>query len=71
MAEVILLFISVYAASGAVFGILFVWRGIGCIDATTHGAPWTFRLLILPGVIALWPLLALRWQRAVRRRGTA
>ncbi len=71
MAEAILLSIFIYAASGALFGILFVWRGIDRIDATAYGAPWTFRLLILPGAIALWPLLAMRWHRAMRTRNPA
>ena len=31
------------------------------MDPRVAGAPWTLRLLILPGVAALWPLFAWRW----------
>lgn len=71
MAVAILLTSALYAAIGALFGIAFAWRGIDRVDPTAHGAPWTFRLLILLGVIALWPMLALRWQRAIRTRARA
>ena len=51
-----------YAAAGAVFGLLFVTRGVSRIDASARGAGWGFRLLILPGAIALWPYLLRRWR---------
>lgn len=69
MAVGIILTTALYAAIGMLFGLVFTWRGIDRIDPAAHGAPWTFRLLILPGVIALWPWLALRWHRAMRTRG--
>lgn len=69
MAVAILSAFAVYATIGALFGIMFVWRGINRTDPAAHGARWTFRLLILPGVIALWPMLTLRWRRAVRTGG--
>lgn len=68
MAALILGVLSLYMCVGAIFGIAFVWRGADRIDPATHGAPLTFRLLILPGAIALWPMLALRWRRAVLTR---
>jgi len=71
MAVAILSAFALYATIGALFGMSFVWRDVDRIDAAAHGARWTFRLLILPGVIAIWPLLAFRWRRAVRTRGRA
>jgi hypothetical protein len=50
-----------YLAMGVAFGIPFVWRGVHRIDPAAPGSTWGFRLLILPGVVALWPLLAVRW----------
>ncbi len=50
-----------YLGVGVVFGIPFVWRGVHRIDPAAPGSTWGFRLLILPGVVALWPVLALRW----------
>jgi len=50
-----------YAIAGAVFAAVFLTRGIAQVDPRVVGAPWTLRLLILPGIVALWPLFARRW----------
>ncbi len=55
-----LLLIGAYALCGLLYGIPFVLRGAGRIDPDARGATWGFRLAILPGVVALWPLLARR-----------
>ena len=68
MAAAILIVLTFYLCAGAIFGIAFVWRGVDRIDPATHGTPAMFRLLILPGAIALWPMLARRWRRAVLTR---
>jgi hypothetical protein len=39
----------------------FVLRGVDKIDPVASGSSWGFRLIILPGVVALWPLLLRRW----------
>ncbi len=53
-----------YAAAGVVFAAAFVIRGVQRVDPAAKGAPLGFRLLILPGCAALWPLLLGRWMRA-------
>ncbi|MCG8460186.1 MAG: hypothetical protein MI919_28210 [Holophagales bacterium] len=50
-----------YAAFGIVFALVFVWKGVGRIDPVAREGTWGFRLLILPGCAALWPLLLRRW----------
>ena len=55
--------VVVYAAIGLVFAILFVWRGAGKIDPAAAEGTLGFRLLIIPGTAALWPILARRWVR--------
>ena len=52
---------ALYAAAGLLFALLFVTFGVARIDAAAKGADLGFRLLILPGVAALWPWLAWRW----------
>jgi hypothetical protein len=68
VAEYILVGVGLYAASGVVFGVLFVVvfarGGIGRLDPVAQNAPWTVRVLILPGMITLWPLMLLMWLRA-------
>lgn len=53
----------VYAALGLLFAVAFAARGAARIDAHAAHTSWGFRLLILPGAAALWPLLAYRWAR--------
>ncbi|MBI5862991.1 MAG: hypothetical protein HZB38_00480 [Planctomycetes bacterium] len=69
MAELVLLGIALYTISGVVIGAAFVCCGVERIDPAARGAPRTFRLLIFPGSVALWPMLALRWRRARRAGG--
>lgn len=63
IASLILLIAALYLGAGLVFGLVFVSRGVQRFDPAAHGAPWSFRLLILPGVVALWPILARRLAR--------
>lgn len=55
---------GIYLSGGLMFAIAFVTRGVGTVDAAARGASWGFRLLILPGVAALWPVMLTRWGRA-------
>ena len=52
---------GIYVAFGIVFAIPFVLRGAGKLDPNAVEGSWGFRVLIFPGTVALWPLLALRW----------
>ena len=53
-----------YMAAGVVFAVAFVTLGVQRVDPAAKGAPLGFRLLILPGSAALWPILLRRWMRA-------
>ena len=52
-----------YALVGLLFSVLFLPRAAARMDPGLAHAPIAVRLLILPGVIALWPLLGLRWAK--------
>ena len=56
---------GVYLLCGIIFAVPFVIVGVGRIDP--HAAPgsWGFRVLILPGTMLLWPLLAKRWLKGI------
>jgi hypothetical protein len=58
---------GIYLATGVIVAVPFVVFGIGRVDPAAKAAPWTFRALVLPGVVALWPLLAQRWLRSKAR----
>jgi hypothetical protein len=61
--EVALTAVGLYLAIGLVFAALFVFLGVGRIDRSAVAPTLGFRLLILPGAMAFWPLLARRWLR--------
>lgn len=66
VAQTLLGFSLIYLACGLLFAGIFVTVGVGRVDAAAQGTSLGFRLLILPGAMALWPLLALRWIRVYR-----
>ena len=51
----------VYTALGVAFALAFVTVGVKRIDSQAVGSSIGFRLLILPGSVAFWPLLLRRW----------
>ena len=63
LAQTILFLAGVYAAAGVLFAVAFVTIAVGRIDPAAVGAGIGFRLLILPGVAALWPVMLLKWVR--------
>ena len=52
---------AVYAAAGALFAVALLARGLRLVDPVAADGPVGFKLLILPGVVALWPVLLRRW----------
>ena len=65
IAEGVVLAVGAYFAAGLVFAVAFITAGVQRVDPAARGASWGFRLLILPGAAALWPLLLARWVRGV------
>lgn len=61
IAQVVVGVFEGYALAGLGFAMLFLPRAVARLDTRVAGAPRTLRLLILPGVVALWPLFAWRW----------
>ena len=55
--------LAVYGAVGVVFALFFVFAGVHRIDSVARESTWGFRVMILPGSVALWPLLLKRWLR--------
>lgn len=57
--------LAVYAGLGLVFAVPFVWSGVERLDSEAQGSGIGFRLLILPGVTAFWPMFLYRWTRRI------
>lgn len=66
MAELLVDVFGFYALVGALFAAAFVTAGIDRVDPVAKHAPAGFRLIVMPGVAALWPLLLTRWIRSIR-----
>lgn len=64
--EIMLLLASAYLAVGGAFAAVFLAKWLRQLDHATRDAGIVFHLVITPGVIALWPLLAVKWRRATR-----
>ena len=61
IAAVFLILLGAYLACGLVFAILFALVGVKKIDPHAAHGSWGFRLLVIPGTMAFWPLLLRRW----------
>ena len=59
LASAIVMGLGLYFAIGLLVGLAYLFGGAGRIDpaAKGKGMPWRVRLLILPGVLGLWPLM--------------
>jgi hypothetical protein len=61
VAEAVVATFEAYMFAGVAFAVVFLPRAVARLDPRVAGAPKTLRLLILPGVVAFWPLFAWRW----------
>ena len=65
MFETLLAACGIYLLCGVAFALPFAWIGVGRVDPQAVGGSWGFRLLIIPGTMFLWPLLAWRWMKGL------
>jgi hypothetical protein len=61
--SILFLLLGIYLIAGLLFAIVFLLKGIEKADESAHGATPGFKIIIIPGVIALWPLLLNKWKR--------
>jgi hypothetical protein len=68
-AETLLNVVALYLAAGAVFAVVFLAFGLRRLDPIAAAGPLRFKLLIAPGVVAIWPVMIALW--AAGRRNDA
>ena len=68
--QIILLCVFAYAAVGLVFAAVFACVGITRVDAASKGSSVGFRLLMIPGAAALWPVLLRQWRAGLREEAS-
>ena len=66
-ARLILLAMLAYGLVGLAFALIFVAAGITRVDPAARGSGPAFRLLMLPGAAALWPVMGARWKQVTRQ----
>jgi len=60
MIAILFSLLASYFVAGALFAVWFCAGGVRRIDPHARLGSWGFRVTILPGVTALWPLLLAR-----------
>jgi hypothetical protein len=63
MVEILLIIAAIYLALGVLFVIPFLIKGLNKIDEGAHSSTIGFKIIIIPGVIALWPVLLSKWMK--------
>ncbi|MFO1501894.1 MAG: hypothetical protein U1G07_26550 [Verrucomicrobiota bacterium] len=64
IASIILFLVELYIGCGLLFAIPFLWLGVGCVDPHAARGSWGFRIVLIPGTVFFWPMLAQRWVHA-------
>lgn len=54
---------TAYSVAGTLFAIVFVSVGVQRIDPQARGTGVAFRMMVLPGAAAFWPVLLVKWIR--------
>ena len=65
IAAALLILLGIYLACGLVFAVPFALFGVKKIDSHAAHGSWGFRLLVIPGTLAFWPLLLRRWAKGI------
>ena len=60
VAQLVTQTLAIYLGCGAAFAVLFLWRWVGRLDPAAEHGTLGFRVLVFPGVTALWPLFLVR-----------
>jgi len=64
MATGVIVVLFTYAGVGLLVALPMALRGIDALDAAAADGSWGFRVLTIPGIMTLWPLVLTRWWRA-------
>ncbi len=67
--DLLILLFAAYVGLGLLFSAFFALKGAALLDPVAKGASLGFRIILLPGAAALWPVLGLKLLR--KKEGTA
>ena len=60
--------LGVYLGIGVLFALFFLTGAVGWFDPAAKGTSIGFRLIIFPGVVALWPIVLEKWLLVRKKR---
>jgi len=63
MVEILLIIAAIYLVLGVLFVIPFLMKGLNKVDEGANGSTIGFKIIIIPGVIVLWPVLLSKWMK--------
>lgn len=67
IANLILILAGIYLFAGLCFYLAFIFKWAGQLDENTIGSSLGFKLLILPGIVFLWPFILGKWKQSRAR----
>ncbi len=70
MIEAVLIIVLIYLLLGVLFVIPFLMKGLTKVDEGAHGGTIGFKIIIIPGVIVLWPVLLKKWMKNLKHGDT-
>ena len=68
MAEIFVYIFYAYLITGLLFGLWFIFKGVQKVDAGMEGAKIGLRLLLLPGSMLLWPVMANKYAKRKKEK---
>ena len=63
---IVLLTVALYAAAGIVIAAAFLAFGVTRVLPTPVTVTLGARMMVFPGVVALWPYVLIRWLKSFR-----
>lgn len=52
---------ELYLISGLIFSVSFIIWGLTSVDSHAKNTGLIFKILIIPGLVVLWPIIVLKW----------
>ena len=56
-------FLGIYLIIGILFSTVILIKGLSSLDPNTKSSGVGFKIIIIPGLIAFWPILWRKWMK--------
>ncbi len=62
--SLILILFGLYLIIGLIFCVVLLVKGLPTVDSGASKSGMRFKLIIIPGVVLLWPILWSKWKNS-------